>query len=324
MALTSYLFNFSQTQTGKFDFDRFENQIMYSRNYGFSDFTIVMDRIDVNNTLQTFTVWFKNALPNDEVTNLNNIVAAHRGNALRPTFNFKLDAPSEFDNRPNIVINPAPFYWRTYFTGAGDNKNPTPPASGRGEGTPVYLEFTVPEVKYMEMEFIEPILIHDCQAQWYPVENWDSRDKFTLSSIIPANSPVLNGSNTGNVNLLDTGYGYSVIMPATNNNGTHDLNLSTAVPAPTNGDGFWNVDFATGAVTPNSVRGTDWHLLNIPLSVSYIKNIPLGSQIGMLDIETYKADYFHNRWKIRVSVEKVSTGAGTFSGWFMCFRQYLT
>jgi hypothetical protein len=322
MALTAYAYNFSDTQNGKFDRIRLENQIIYSRNYGFSDFTIVFDRIDVNDLGQTFTVWFKNALPAGEVTTLNAIVAAHRGDPLYPTLKLSLDAPTEFDNRPNIVINPAPFYWRTYFGGAGDDLNPIPPSTGLGEGTPLVVNFSGTGDGYVDIQFREPIFVHDCQAQWYPVENWGAEDKLSLSGILPATVAIVNGSNTGNVNLYPTGLGYNVILPAAGN-GTHDVNLLTAVPVPVNGTGYWNIRLDDGYITPSPVGNTDWAMLDIPIAVSYFKNIPMSNKMGVFDIETYKADYFHPSWKIRLSVHKESAGAGTVSGWFMCFRKNL-
>ena len=324
MALTAYAYNFSDTQTGKFDRLRLENQIIYSRNYGFSEFTVVFDRIDVKDLGQTFTVWFKNELPAGEVLNINAIVASHRGDVLYPTFKFSLDAPTEFDNRPNVVVNPAPFYWRTYFAGSGDNINPVPPSSGRGDGQDIVIEMDGPGDGYVEAKFIEPVFIHDCQAQWYPSSAWNAKDKMNISVVIPGNTATFNPGQTGNVNVVPTGLGYNVIVPAAGN-GYYDLDLSTASPTPTNANGYWNVDFVTGVITPSMQPGTtDWVLLDIPLKISYIKNISLGSPLGIFDIETYKSDYVHPAWSLRVDVKKVTAGAGTFSGWFMCFRQFLT
>ena len=324
MALTAYAYNFSDTLTGRFDRLRLENQIIYTRNYGFSDFTIVFDRIDVNDFGETFTIWFKNELPVEEVTVLNSIVAAHRGDALYPTLKFKLDSPAEDDSRPNIVINPAPFYWRTCFSGAGDNKNAIFPSSGRGEGQSILVEFDEPGDGYVELEFIEPVYVHDCEASWAPAASWGPKDKLNISVEVPANVVVPNGSNTGNVHLVPTGFGFNAIVPAVGN-GAYDINLATASPAPVIKNGYWEVQAETGQITVSSNLGaSDWQLFDIPFSSAYIKNISLGNPLGVLDVETYKVDYIHPAWKIKVSVHKETVGAGYLCGWFMCFRQYLS
>lgn len=320
MALTAYAYNFSDTQNGKFDRIRLENQIIYSRNYGFSDFTVVFDRIDVNDFGESFTVWFKNSLPPGDVTTLNSIVAAHRGDPLYPTLKLRLDSPSEYDSRPNIVVNPAPLYWRAYFAGAGDNKNPIFPSSGRGEGEEVLIEFTDSGDGYVEIDFNEPVYVHDCEAQWGPQSAWGPRDKLNITVEIPGNYPTININNTGNVNLVPTGLGFNAIVAAPDGYGTHDLNLTNAVPTPVNKNGYWDIVYETGQIYP-TYGGTDWQLFDVSFSNKYLINVSLGNPMGFLDIETYKVDYIHPTWKIKISVHKQTAGAGYLSGWFMCFRQ---
>ncbi|MDX1746323.1 MAG: hypothetical protein R3324_10330 [Halobacteriales archaeon] len=216
----------------------------------------------------------------------------------------------------------------TWFTSAGDDPNPTPPSSGRGEGTRLKMSFAGPGTQEVDLTFIEPVELHDGAVFYTPVASWTMDDTFDLSAVMPATPVTPNNNGNGNVDLVNLG-GYNMIVPNNDGTGTHDLGVADAVPVPTGvpSNGYWDVDWDTGDVTPapaGQQGQADWLLLDVEVQSYFMKRMPFGNPLGQFEIDTYKAEWISPKWTIRWSVTKVSTDPAEAAGWLMLFRRYST
>lgn len=294
----------------------------------------------INRNDDVLDVIFKDALSAGDKTLLDGdttgpaggLIGAHTGEPLpnpatvdgKPIVH--IDAPTEHDGRPVIVMSPSTEGWMTWFTGAGDDPSPTPPASGRGTGTQLKIEWTAETgSKSVDVQFNEPVEIHDGQLNYTPSE-WTHLSRWDFSVIMPATVVTPNGGGTGNCNLVDAG-GYNIIVPAAGD-GTHDVDLSTAVPVPSGqaSDGYWDVDRLTGAVSVSSTPGqAGWHLLDVSIQSYFMRNMPMGNPLGIFDIDTYKAEWISDRWTIRLEIDRQDTTVTTsVAAWLMLFREHST
>lgn len=278
-------------------------------------------------------VTFKDVLPAADKTILDGdttapaggLIGAHTGAASTPTADLvQLSSPSEPDGKPVFVASPSTEGWMTWITSRGDDLAATPPASGRGDGTPIKVSFTAPGTQQVDINFLEPIELHDGQFSWDP-NNWDCDDTFGLSVIIPATPTTVNGSNTGNCNLVPM-TGYNVIVPAAGD-GAYDVDLNVPRAVVPQAGGYWEVDHDSGLVTPSTTPGaTPWHLLDVPVESFFLKNVSMSNPLGVFDIDVYKAEWLSQAWTLRLSVNRLSSGTGPYncSGWLMMFREYST
>lgn len=240
-----------------------------------------------------------------------------------------VDRPQELDGKPRVTVTPSTRGWKTWFTGADDDADPTPPASGRGDGAKIELTFTQPETKVLDLQFVEPIELHRGFLLQIPAADWKHDDRWSFSAYMPATTVVVNATNEGNCKLIDIG-GVNKIEPA-DGDGTHDVDLAMAIPVPVDDwlkpVGLWHVDLTTGAITVPADPGTgNCDLFDFAIESFFLKNMPLGYSSGEVPIDTYQAEWISERWKLRISITRVTAGAGpyTIAGWLMLFRQKTT
>lgn len=240
--------------------------------------------------------------------------------AVTPNYDtVKIDAPQEEDGRPVFVMSPARNGWRTWFHGAGDNLV----SGSRGNGQRMRLTLTGSgHYDYIDVQYTEPVEVHDGQAYYTPVDNWSMDDVLEMSIIMPPTTISLN-MGFGNCITSSVGGLYDVYLPYTS--GTHDIDLLDAVPVPAEAnDGYWDVDNETGIVSA-AVWGSGSHnLISVPVEVYFIRNFPMGHPLGVLDVDTYKTEWIHNNWTLRIHVTKNSSGSGEFAAWLLGFRKYST
>lgn len=237
--------------------------------------------------------------------------------------------PVEDDGKPVYVMSPSTEGLYTWLTARGDDKNPTPPSSGRGEGQKIYLAWTGEqgEAAYKEavLEWIEPVELHDGHMNWDP-SNWGFADEWSFLVRLPANEPDENESTEGNCNLVEipgTGGTMHIIVPAAGD-GTHDIDLDTAIPAPCGAeeDGYWSIaDKWAEVIAPNSgaVKGT-WNLFDFQIDMYFMKNLNCGDPRGVWDLDAYKSEWISSRWQLVLGVTRNAEGAGEIGGDLMCFR----
>lgn len=289
-----------------------------------SSITIAQDQIWTVDDVLTIT--FKADLSLDEETALAAVVSSHQG--IEPGVSdpmiVQLSGPMEEDKKPVVVISPASDGLRTWLTGYGDTG-----AGPEGRADPseaLLVEFdgteSFPADKYAEVSFDECLELHDGQLNWGPESAWGPKDRFALSVVIPA-TVVTSTPGTGNVNLVPIGAGKNLIVPAAGD-GSHTVVLDNAVPVPVppfpRGQiGQWSCDRATGDVQPDLVSG-QFYLLDHAIERFFIPNVGMGNRLGLFDVDVYKTDWIHTKWKLKLSVHKESTGAGYVQGWLLAFR----
>ena len=226
------------------------------------------------------------------------------------------------ENGKQIVVPfPALEGFKTWFTGAGDQLSPV----ARGKGPKLRLSFTGPETKSITIQFTEPVEVHDGQGIVRPAASWGLDDTAEVCIEIPATSASVNGTTTGNCNLVDTGNGFNIIVPAAGDGG-HDVTLADVVPVINRyTTGYWDVDLKTGAVTAAASPGKgNCDLYDTNFSGFVMRSIPIGNEKGVLDIDVYKTEWVHPKWSIKVTVDKQSIGSGEFAAWLLCFREHNT
>jgi hypothetical protein len=335
MSSTKYAFTISTAfPNGKVDSSRLTQEIRTSA------IVTALDHIDTSDDV--CDVWFKDALSSDDITILDGIVATHSGEPLpnnvpvlittenktaEGTAIFAMDGPREVDHKPVMVNSPATEGTFTWLSSRGDDLSPTPPASGRGDGAQLFLTFTGPDTKEVEIQYSEPIELHDGEVSWRPAGDWGFEDSWTFSVRLPATVATPNAGNTGNCNLVDTGMGFNIIVPAAGD-GAYDVDFNQAVPIPdgfntktSQGAGYWDVDrHWSETITPNGTDHGEFNLYDIPLEMFFCKNMHCGNPLGIWDLDAYKAEWVSKKWKLAFKVTRATAGAGKIGGYLMIFR----
>ena len=287
-------------------------------------------------------IWFKADLSSGDVIILAGVVAAHSGTPLPSNAPvlittasvgpdgcpiFQMDAPQETDKRPVMVNSPGREGSYTWITSRGDDLTPTPHSSGRGEGTMSLLSFTGPDTAEVEIPFMEAMQLLGGSVYWRPIGSWDFEDTWNLLIRLPATVAVPNGTNTGNCNLVPTGLGFNIIVPAAGD-GAYDVDLETVVPVPDGyststqtGSGYWNVDrFWSETITPNGEAHGEFNLYDLALEFYFCKNVSCGNPEGTWKLDSYKAEWISSRWVTIFKATRVTTGAGKIGGFFHVYR----
>lgn len=284
----------------------------------------------INTSGDDCDIWFKDALSAGDETVLDGIVAAHSGEPLPSTAQQVIltstsGGAAELSSNRMLVVNfPADFGANLWLTSRGDDLV----NQVRGRGTKLAHKFddvtrTEPEVKSVEIQFMEQIQLHDGHIDLANPAGWDiTTDEWELSIVMDANVVTPNVGNTGNCNLVDLG-GYNAIVPAAGD-GAYDVDLATAVPIPQAGGG-WSYDYKTNVLEPTDPASSSWTLLDVPIEVfvQIAVNVP-ASPMGVFDFDAYDAQRVSPRWKIKFTVRKSSNGPGSIAGWIVCFRSLNT
>lgn len=322
---TMYAYDYTDFLNDAVATDRLRLEIQESQ-----DITTALCRLGediiMNETAAQCEIRFKVALSTEEQTALAAIVAAHTGEPVTVANLVKLDTPAEQDGRSMVVVNPAPKGWRTFVTGTGDELNPTPPDSGRGEGDAIELDFADAEtgVKSLSISFIEPIALHTGEVHWDGA-SFDRGDWFSFDVEMPATTVTANGSTAGNCNLVSVGDGLNMIVPA-DGDGTHDVDLSAAVPVPSSSNtGYYDCDYTSGVLAISSAPGTaHFNLFDFSVCPKLLNKISMASTAAFFSLRTYRVEWIHPTWSLRLKCSKQSTTGGKILGNMYTFRPETT
>jgi hypothetical protein len=238
----------------------------------------------------------------------------------------------EHDNRMVVVNFPADEGSYMWLSGAGDDV-----VNGvRGGGTEITVTFadvtrTEPEVKTIDVQFMEWIQLHDGQVTVTDNTQWDLGDRWDWGVFMPATEVTPNAAQEGNCNVVNPqgqpGQPDSYIIVPAMGDGAFDVDLAAATPVPAGGAGFWEYDWRADTVAPSAnPGGAGWYLLAVDAPMAYFMravNVPI-HRAGNFDFDAYKAERIYKRWRLRLVVTKKSNGPGKLSGWFVCFREYNT
>jgi len=233
----------------------------------------------------------------------------------------KPPSPREADGKQVFVASPATEGWMTWVTSRGDDLT----GNKRGDGQLIKVAFTEAGDSQIDLEYLEPVELHDGELNWDPAQ-WGVDDEFSFSAVIPASVPT-STPGVGNCNKVDVG-GYNILVPAAGD-GDWTIDLGVTQPVvPTSKstqNGYWDVNLDTGIVSPSGDVGkASWHLLDVPVESFFMKRIAMGNPRGVFEIDVYKAEWVSPKWKMRLAVKRVTSGAGTVGGWLMLFREKST
>ena len=322
MAATEYTYTISTDfPNGKVAPDRLTDEIQSSI------IVTALDRIDVNESADTCSIWFKEALSSGDQTILDTIVAAHSGESLAPpATDVKINgARFDSDGKQVIVPTPAPGGSFTWYTSCGDQLSPF--KRGEGQGSRITYAIGETGTKNVVVQFAEGVYLHDGEINWKPVDSFSGEDLFSVYVEFDATAITPNPSNTGNCTL----YGGYVVIPAAGN-GDYDVDLSAAVPIP-DSSGPWSINERTEEITiydENVEKGKYDQRIQIltvtPPSMYLCRNVALGSPRGLFEIDAYLVEWISRHWKLGMEVQKnfVPTSACEINGFMMLFRWHAT
>lgn len=266
-------------------------------------------------------VWMKGPLSAGDKVILDNnaspaegLIGAHQGEPLAPgAMLVDIGAPKTSDGKPIFLTNQFPGNVTTYFPGAGDNMSPTPPATGRGQGSRFRLSSDVAGTVMLEWQFADWVYVSGGTATFQSAE---LGDETTYKIYAPASLVAVNGGGSGNVDLVDLG-GFNKIVPASPpNTGSHDIDLTDGtafapVPSPqdANGNftGSWDwddPDEGLGELSANSSGKGQYDLYDVQLDlVQFAPNIQLlGSGDALLEPGDVKPKKILPHWIHQVSL----------------------
>jgi len=311
--------------SGLCDADRLDEDIRSS------SITIALDGISIAG--DSLTIDFKADLSAGDETILHGdttgpaggVVGSHSGVHLPDPLTsdgiplVKLSSPEEIDGKLLVTPTPSPGKgWKTYYTSFGDDIG-----LGRGKGAKLLAELVGGgDTVTSDIGFIEPTFMHDGQVAWDP-SLFDHSDTMSVSLILPP-TVVTSTPGTGNCVLVAAGPGNIIVpVPA---GGSHTVDLATAVPVPTTAvTGYFDADRTSGEVTVSESPGAAaFNLFDFGIETFFIPGITMANPLGVFDVDAYQSEWVSQQWSVRLSVTKLSAGAGSVAGWVMVYRRNTT
>jgi hypothetical protein len=130
------------------------------------------------------------------------------------------------------------------------------------------------------------------------------------------------GGNTGNCNLVDPGVGAAILIVPAAGNGTHNVDLSTAIPVPALGAGYYSCtdpDFGLGVITAGAPGTSAYNLFTvaIPLTKYATKFQLLGDRSINLTLPAVKPGNILPQWKGKVVLHTAETLSQAKLCWFL-------
>ena len=233
-----------------------------------------------------------------------------------------------------VLVSPGlfPDYMNPYFTSKCDDF-----ANGtRGDGTRLVINHPDgdPETTITELRFVDYIQI---LGGWIRVQNAGLDDYISFDCVAPATPVTVNGSGTGNCNLVEVipTSGLHIIIPAAGDGG-HDVDITTAANANVAGginqptlitqavpvsayeddgtpNGYWDWDRKTGAITANTEGKGNYNLYDWEIVLSkYVNEVSVYSD-GNGGIFKQKLGLVHRggpflpHWKCRIHTTRAAT-----------------
>lgn len=202
------------------------------------------------------------------------------------------------------------------FAGAADD-----PTLGRGKGPPFLLGWdTAPasaENKILTFQFIDWIRISAGRVRWTGA---NPGDEISVRVHAPASpQPVPNGTNTGNCNVVDLGSG-ALLIVAANGNGSHDIDLTNAVPVGPVDDGSWNwstPDTGLGTITPDYTGNGKYNLLNFQKDlVEWVTRLQIFGADGSAPLEpATPSRMILPHWRCVATLHNEGVSGPFYAGW---------
>jgi len=214
-----------------------------------------------------------------------------------------------------------------YYAGCADD-----PVNGRGAGVEFALSRDTAGEATLDFSFNDWVYLTggDGSSQDAELGDW-----ITFECYAPASVVTPNQGNTGNCNLVDvpgTGGTLHVIVPAAGD-GTHDVDLATAVPVPAGKPeektGFWEwswPDEGRGEIAPGTPQESPFNLYDfqITLNRQLSKYQLLGSRVFELTIPAVNPSALLPHWKGKCILHNSSGHSGLKVVWTVVCARYKT
>lgn len=220
-----------------------------------------------------------------------------------------LDTPKTSDDRPVFNPNIFPNGVTLQLLGCADS------STVRGAGEEFVLTRSTVGDETKSFHFGDVLYLAGGQVSW---SGADLGDNVTMGLAAPATAVTVNGSSTGNCNLVPLAGGGNMIVPAAGD-GSHDVDLAVAVPVPAWDDeeggeptGWWDCTEPTtgrGVITPSAVPGAGkWYLFDveIPLARFVSKLQLLGAGVMDVAIPNIKTKKILPQWRFDVVLHNAS------------------
>ena len=218
----------------------------------------------------------------------------------------EIAAPIAADGKPFVLPNSFPGEVLLNFTGCSDLLSP-PKRFGGGLFA---LEQTGVGEASFEMDFLDGLFLAGGHIDW-DGGSWGSSVYMEL--VAPASTVKEPASpGTGNCNLVPTGYGFNIIVPAAGD-GAKDIDVP--IPIPANDDetnahnGYWNYSepwVGKGTVSPMPGVGK-YNLFTAPLELAHFAKLHLFLPSGQRDMiaPAIKPKWILPEWKMKVLINNV-------------------
>jgi hypothetical protein len=294
----------------KVDLDSLATQVRAA-----SGISVALDTVTVSGGNCLFA--FRADLTSAEILALEAVIAAHTGEPVLPNiqavemYSGSAPAPLAADGKPFVLPNSFPGEVLLNFTGINDKLSPPE----RFGGTLFGLQKTGVGSETFTIDFLDGVFLAGGHIEW-DGGSWGSEVYMELT--VPATTvkdPVV--ANHGNCNLVPTGLGFNIIVPAAGN-GTKDLDVPIPVPAndgETNAqNGYWSYSepwLGKGTVSPAVPGYGKYNLFDIPLELAHFAEIHVFKDSGARDMiaPAIKPKWILPEWKITVTL--INAGSGT-------------
>lgn len=285
-----------------------------------SSITVALDSITTSQG--ACVIAFKDDLSEAEVLLLEAVVFSHSGVGLPAGAQLvEVNAPKTSDGKLIFLPNLFPGGVTLYLCGAGDGVN------GRGEGQEFSVGSDEAGESEVEFSFSDSIYFAGGTISWVGGE---IGDHISLLAYAPATPVVANGSGAGNCSVMGSG----VIVPAAGD-GSHDVDLSTAVPIPAydddgNRSGQWDWSdpwTGAGSIVPaaNGPGTGNCNLIAAQFTLArFAAKMPLlGNGSMNLQLPAIKPKLMWPQWKFKAVLTN-SGHAGLKCAWMIVAARYAT
>lgn len=213
--------------------------------------------------------------------------------------------PKAVDGKPYVLPNIFPGEVLLNFTGSSDALSP--PA--RFGGTLFGLEKAGVGDAEFTVDFLDGIYLAGGHIEW---EGGSAGSTVKMELQAPASTvsnPVPAG--TGNCDLVATGYGFNIIMPAAPGTGAKQIAVPSPVPSTddeTNAQtGYWNYSepwVGKGTVVAGAPGASKYNLFDAPLKLAHFCTLHLMRDSGARDMiaPAIKPKWILPEWKLKVSI----------------------
>jgi hypothetical protein len=198
------------------------------------------------------------------------------------TPDINLGFPKTSDGRPIFTPSVVRGDHNPYYPGAGDN----PTTATRGGGQAFRLKASgAPNTHVVNWQFIDSVYV---SAGWIRVGGGAEGDDIDMGVYAPG-APVVANPGAGNCNLVPTGAGFNVLIPAA-------------------GDGAYDVDLDEALTPALAAKAT-----GLPTKVTKVAPVPA---ISVVDGVDYPAGYYNWDETTGAVIPAYPDGQGNPTGWW--------